>query len=172
MEHCLVSLSEQTIQMMLAARTHADETLDAVARRVLRSPPHTPRFPATRPALDVVNQVRVGGRGHSVTIFGATFVVATKQDVLATVVRTLADCEPSFLERLSWERGRTRRYVSRSREALYQGSPHLAKCARDIGSGWWLATNVSESDIVRVVRAACRLTDLEYGRDIVLHFAN
>jgi hypothetical protein len=53
---------------------------------------------------------------------------------------------------------------------LYPGRPHLAKYARNIGNGWWMATNFSERDIARAAHSACRIAGVTYGKDVVVEW--
>jgi hypothetical protein len=129
MARCLVSFSEATVALIVSSRNGPDESLEAVVRRALTvlaaAPPLTSSLTAA-PSSTLRNDGVAGGR-HSVTLFGKTIAVRTKQDVLATVLNVLSRRDGDFLPRFANERGRTRRFVARSREALYPGSSHLAK---------------------------------------------
>jgi len=157
MAKCLVSISEETVALLVAAKRPDDANLDAVVRRILSPPAPLVAIPApppkARPAPVLVEARRTGR--HAVEVFGERRLVHTAQDVLITVLEVLARRDSGFLPRLAREQSRTRRVVAREREALYPGSPHLAKYARDVGGGWWVGTNVSRRDIERAV-AACR----------------
>jgi hypothetical protein len=176
MTRCLISVTEETMALAVSLRIGLDEQLDSVIRRALtaviseprptshRPPPSTPR------ALGCEPSASINSAPHSVTLFGRTTSLPTKQDVLATVLGELSQRDPSFLERFGAERGRTRRFVSRSREALYPGSPHLATYARQLAGGWWMATNFSERDIERAVTRACDVAGVGYGQDVSIIF--
>jgi hypothetical protein len=104
-------------------------------------------------------------------LFGETTGCWTLQEVLTTAIGALAKRDPKFLERLAEKRTRCRRVVARIPEDLYPDSPHLAtKHSRDIGGGWWLATNCSRTDVRRHLRLACATAGAEYGVDIKVRF--
>ena len=88
-------------------------------------------------------------------------------------LRELADRDASFLDRFAAlpKRGRNRRYLARSREDLFPGSPHLAQVdsyVRELkpGSSWWVDVNLSRSAMERVIRMACEVAGLRYGTDL------
>lgn len=176
MTRCLISVSEATVALAVSLRTGLDERLDSVIQRALTAlvseqRPSSPKINSpTTPALRGGPSAMTNAAAQSVTLFGRTTSLRTKQDVLAAVLSELSQRDPNFLERFAAERGRTRRFVSRSREALYPGSPHLATYARQLAGGWWMATNFSARDIERVVTRACDAAGVEYGRDVSIFF--
>ena len=157
MPRCLISLSESTVAFIVSLRSQPDESLDSVVYRALDKLASVPSKDVPTSAAQIVVPRREAGREatQSVTLFGDKMPVRTKKDALAAVLDALSRRDAGFRRRFSFEQGRTRRFVARSREALYPGSPHLAKYARDIGHGWWMATNFSERDIARAARKAC-----------------
>jgi hypothetical protein len=150
-------MSEETVALLVAGKRPDDANLDAVVRRILSPPAPPVAIPAPplvpRPARALIETRRTGH--HAVEVMGERRVVHTAQDVLVTVLEALARRDGGFLPRLAREQSRTRRVVAQEREALYPGSPHLTKYARDIGGGWSVGTNVSRRDIERAI-AVCR----------------
>jgi hypothetical protein len=57
------------------------------------------------------------------------------------------------LDKLSAEKGRTKRPVARRRELLYE-DPKLSKYADEIEGGWWIATNNSYPEVEKFIRRA------------------
>ena len=170
MARCLVSFSEATVALIVSLQSGPNESFEAVVHRALDALAAVPSLPLTAaPISKSTDNGAIDGR-HSVTIFEKTFAVRTKQDVLAAVLNALQRRDRGFLGRFADERGRTRRFVARSREALYPGSSHLAGYARDIGDGWWMATNFSERDIERAITKACATAGAGYGTDVVICF--
>ena len=175
MARCLVSLFEPTVDLAFSLRTGPEEHLASVIARALTllasERPVTPaRLTAPEPP-PLSGEPRTE-EAHSVKLFGRHVLLHKKQDVLACVLIELSLRNSEFLARLGTERGRTRRYVAKSREALYPGSPHLAKYARDLGDGWWMATNFSERDIDRAIRKACEVAGVVYGADVSIKFGS
>ncbi|MFM5884554.1 MAG: hypothetical protein ACKOQ3_04365 [Novosphingobium sp.] len=114
---------------------------------------------------------------HSLPDFGArnrgNWQVRINDDVVGASSLKDAYCKfllvakernPRFLERLAAEKGKARRFVARHPEALYLTSPHLAKDhAIQLADGWFVDTNLSESQVQMRVRAAARILGLSYG---------
>lgn len=113
----------------------------------------------------------VASRPHSVTLFGNTSVARNMGDVLATVLIALERRGPGFLARFARERGRTRRYVAHSPEALYPGKPHLAVQARKIGARWWVGTNYDRHRVEGIIEKACGVAGMKYRTDVVIAFS-
>ena len=133
MVRCLVSLSEVTVALAISLRGQPDEPMDQVIRRALNllaaAQSGTPqRSGGTRGSVDHPSD----STKHRLSVLGQSFTCFKKQDVLAQVLDEFSRRDPSFLARFANERGRTRRFVSQSRDLLYPGSPHLAKYARDL----------------------------------------
>lgn len=176
MAKCLIPLSESTVGMIAALKASPDETYDAVVRRALELAASVPAGAAPspvyhappNPAEGTVPHVAPGG--HVIRLFGEHTHARSLSDALATVLETLSRRDAGFLERLSQARWRTRFIVARSPEGLYPGSPHLAKYARRLDGGWWMATNYSREDVDRAVRTACKVAKLRAGADVAVTF--
>ena len=89
-------------------------------------------------------------------------------DVLVTVIGELAKLDAEFMDRLSEETGRSRRYVARKPEALYPGRSDLAQYRREVRPGWFVGTNSSHRDVVRILRAACEVAAITFGKDCLV----
>ena len=81
-------------------------------------------------------------------------------------LKAFQDLDPTFLEKLSAEKGRTRRIVARRPEALYPSRPDLAHHSVKICGSWYVGTNCSRVDIRRILRIACKVAGIQYGRDL------
>jgi hypothetical protein len=163
MSKCLVPLSEETVGLIVNLKISAGDSLDAVIHRALSAVVEVqPTLPKPETPLR---------KGHLVSLFGSEVQVRTIQDALATVLESLASLDTYFLPRLSLEQARTRRIVARAPEALYPGSPHLAKYARAIGEGWWMATNCSRRDVTRAVVRACDVAGVRHGSEVSIRFS-
>ncbi|WP_417479299.1 hypothetical protein [Maricaulis maris] len=76
---------------------------------------------------------------------------------------------PGTLERLaSHPGGRGRRIVAADRETLYTRSPELAKMAEKLTGDWYVDVNLSKEQKLSRLRTACRITGLEFGKDLVV----
>ncbi len=65
--------------------------------------------------------------------------------------------------------GRTRRYLARTREDLYPGSPHLVDNAYEVRTGWWIDTRASRAGIEKRIKMACEVAGVKYGKDLIVN---
>ncbi|ABI64743.1 hypothetical protein Mmar10_0450 [Maricaulis maris MCS10] len=76
---------------------------------------------------------------------------------------------PGTLARLaSHPGGRGRRIVAADQETLYTRSPELAKMAEKLTGDWYVDVNLSKEQKLSRLRTACRITGLEFGKDLVV----
>lgn len=106
-------------------------------------------------------------RGIGFELTGKFYPGTSGRDVLIQVFELLSQRDPTFLERFAAlpEHGRTRRYLARSAPELYPGRGVLASA--QLSSGWWVGTNLSHEAIQRVIKMACEVAGLAYGRELV-----
>ena len=149
---------------------------DAVAAFLRKQPPvvdevvpvPVPKKPRRRPqpGLDTTAL-----KGTEYELYGQRQQARNARDVLIQVFREFAKREPDFLERFAAlpKHGRKRRYLARSREQLYPGSPHLVDNAYEVRPGWWVDTHASRAGIETRIRMACEVARVTYGKDLVIN---
>lgn len=118
----------------------------------------------TRPAVEPSQPSGVGfvlnGRFHA---------ARNARDVLVRMFGELANRDAMFLERFAAlpKHGRTRRYLSRSREELYPGRPDLVRdFSHEVRPGWWLGVNLSRNAIERILEMASEVAGLRWNLDV------
>lgn len=131
------------------------------------------RHPVVQHAREKVRTKRSPGQaedqGIRFVLLGREGWAASFADMLAQVLEELSAKDSAFLERFSEIGGRTRRYVARSRDALYEGRIDLARrFSRQITGGWWVGTNYSRTEIASILKKACDVAGLSFGVDLVL----
>lgn len=97
------------------------------------------------------------------------------KDVLVNVFEALAARDASFLGRFASlpRHGRKRRYLARTPDELYPGRPDLAReNSVRVGSGWYLGTNASRQAINRIVKIACEVANIDFGRDLITYLGD
>ena len=173
-ERLLESLADR-VESLCGYKPDLDTVASFLTERVqLRVPsaqPATvPSFPAApRQLTTSAPPVRQNApESHGFTLHGQEYRARNAQDVLVKVLQQLAERDSTFLERFAAlpKHGRTRRYVARSREELYPGSPHLYGHSREIRPGWWVGINLSTPAVERVIRMACEVAGLRHGTDL------
>jgi hypothetical protein len=83
------------------------------------------------------------------------------------VFEELSRRDPDFPARFADRpKGRSKRpYMSRTREGLYPGNPGF-EGGRKLRGGWWLDTNLSNDQKMRLIRIACEVAGIKYGADL------
>lgn len=110
-------------------------------------------------------------RRGELVIKGRTYSYVDAKDAMAIVLRELASGDDGFLERCSRHpdaRGSKRRYIARSVEELYPGRPDLFRYHVRLPDGWLVATNLSNSFKMTIIRMAVSVAGLRFGRDVVV----
>lgn len=127
----------------------------------------------TRSRQSVHRRSTAGSIGF--TLDGVVQECRNGREVLVSVFESLSRRDPTFPERFAAlpRHGRTRRYLARVPDDLYPGRPDLAhEYSAQLTSGWWLGVNYSKAQIERIVRMACDVAGLRYGRDLVVRLGS
>ena len=127
-------------------------------------PRATPEAPAAAPlATDLP------ARGFEID--GRFVPARTGADVLAGVLRALAERDASFLERFAGQtKTKTRRLLAESPEALYPGKPEFHSQVREVSDGWLVATHSSSAAKQAVIEKAADAAGLRFGTDLKIRF--
>ncbi len=110
---------------------------------------------------------------HQLVIRGEKYDCPTAKDAMVTVLRTLADSDPSFLERCAQHRaarGRKRRYIARTPEELYPDREDLRDFHQKLPGGWLVSTNLNNDIKRKIIDLAAETAGLRPREDIVLPF--
>ena len=152
-------------------RTFAESPNDILRRILLGQASAVAANTAPVPivAVSELDLPRFGTRlmGHWQAKIGESVVAASSlKEVYCRFVVLASQHDREFLQRFALLKGKTRRYVAHRPEDLYIKSPHLAKDhAAALAPGWYIDTNLSETQIAQRARAAARELGLQYGKD-------
>jgi len=109
------------------------------------------------------------GRGIQILLDGRKHDAKDAISGLKQILCYLAAKDATFLERLEVRaRGRSRNHIARSREDVYPERPDLIESAVELVPGWFLDTNISNREKLKIVQHACDVAGLRHGRDIDL----
>ena len=159
----------------------------AVGSQIQLAPPHASRPPQTdrQPPLSAQRQsvpqpsfgsqyspvqgrtVPTGSRmGYEIS--GQFHAARNAIDVLRQIFNALIAKEPLFAERFTARpHARTRRYLARGRDELYQRPDLCQKYSVHLPSGWWMSTNHSRNTIQTIIQLASEVAGLRYGKDLI-----
>lgn len=89
-------------------------------------------------------------------------------DAYLDILTILSSLEPMLPERLSLiAKGNSRNHIAPSPAEVYPARPDLAKNARKIAPGWYAGINISNRDKMRILRLACGILRLRFGKDVI-----
>lgn len=126
------------------------------------------RKPKTQPQL---RGVQHGIRHYGFTLKGRDFQARNARDVMIQILGELARADSSFLDRFAArpKHGRKRRFVARSKSELYPDRPDLCEeHSHQLVPGWWVGTNYSKENIFKIVKMACEVAGLSFGRELTI----
>ena len=103
------------------------------------------------------------------------FVLDGRQRNCRSGVKTIAEIliefqkrDHTFMTRFAPKTiGRNRRLVSQNPDDIYD-NPNLQGQVRDLGNGWWMATNIGTKTITQSIKGACEVVGIGYGTQMVL----
>ena len=124
----------------------------------------------TSPDLPRTSRLLPGEIGF--VLLGQTHRCSTVKDVLISVFEKLTERDKQFPGRFAARRhGTRRRYLAQNRQELF---PHRVdqqeQYSYRTNFGWYIATNHGRASATTVIRLACEVAQLEYGKDLVLNF--
>jgi len=163
----LVPLRQKTLEVLLGLRAVPGESFDDVIGRLARSQQNSCKSVAESRLSDSRTNL---GEPYAFSLFGERQGAHTARDLLVAVLRVLNELDANLLPELSRYQARKRRYVARLPERLYPGRPDLARYSAKVTEGWWVGTNYSQRGVERILRLACSVCGLDYGKDLVIVF--
>jgi hypothetical protein len=164
MNLAMISISPDVLARLLALRQSELDNFDDVLRRVLvdRTIGGGVELPAPTEAAAVRYTLR--GEEH-----GAGDATEAMLGILASLSRD----DGRFFEVLAAKvQGRTRNHLARSRSNVYPRRPDLVKYVKQMAPGWFIGCNIANREKEKILRAACEVAGLVFGRDLVITLAN
>lgn len=169
----LLELVAERVEQLCGYKPDPDMVARFLKDNVFLRTPSAPMQPSRQKPPLVTPAASVGSPARNVGFVfnGKHYPAQSARDVLVSVFEELSKRDPTFLERFASlpRHGRTRRYLARSPEELYPGRPDLAHESKQLNSGWWLGTNLSRASIERIIKMACEVAQIDYGRDLSIY---
>lgn len=170
MSVAMISVAPDVPSRLLALRLSEDEALDEVLRRTLTN--------TTKPSVTPIgiSGSRLASAGPSrleYQLLGETAAASDANEAMVKIIAHLAQYDDDFFPKLANKvRGRTRNHVARSRSEVYPRRPDLARSARQVAPGWFIGCNVANREKVKILRAACDVAGIAFGRDLKIDLAH
>lgn len=112
------------------------------------------------------NQTPLSSAHWHIRLENQKFSASTGADALEETLRRMTTGNPDRLNAISGVKGRVRPLIARTPEGLYPGRPDLVEFSREFVPGWFVGTNYSRRDVMRLIRAAAEACELTWGVDI------
>lgn len=88
-------------------------------------------------------------------------------DIFAQVIDLTHSMAPEVIEKLCNAGSHSRRLAALSPEGVHLSSPHLPTLKTR--TGWFVSNNIGKQQLVAALKVLCRLSGLEYGKDIAFN---
>jgi hypothetical protein len=163
----MISIAPDVLARLLALRLSESESLDDVLRRALLGKPA--EAPAARAAIATPT---TNGTGVPYYIDGELHLASDATEAMINILSDLAQYDDNFFPKLATKvRGRTRNHIARSRSEVYPVRSDLARHVKEIGPGWFIGCNIANREKEKILRAACEVMGIAFGRDLKIDFA-
>lgn len=163
MSFAMIPIAPDVLARLLALQQTDQESFNDILRRVLvdRVPggasPNPPSAPAT----------------VHYTLLGEEHGARDATEALLAILARLSEGDGRFFEVLAAKvKGRSRNHVARTRADVYPDRPDLAKSAKQVAPGWFIGCNIANREKERILRAACQIAGLAFGRDLFIALPN
>jgi hypothetical protein len=161
----LVNISV-TMDALLALWTMRGDDNETTSQTILRLAGL--EKPETATAARILPPSSLAAGKFSYEILGDKRRAKSSVDAYLDILVTLSRLEPKLPERLSLvARANTRNHIARSPAEVYPTRSDLGRKAREFASGWYAGINLANREKTRILRLACSILRLQFGRDIV-----
>ena len=111
---------------------------------------------------------------QSFTLHGKLYRFRYMNEVLINVFLELQKQDPGFFEKFAGleKHGHSRRYLGNSPEELFPERPDFAESEshwRQISPGWYLEIHEGKDNMVNIIKMACNVAGVEFGKDLVIN---
>ncbi len=169
-DHSLVEILSDKVRDLCGFDPDIDvcaEFVKAMGQTPLSPPvaPDAASIPAT-PLRQTAPQV------NSFVLRGQEQACDSAVDVMVQLFRKLDENDETFLERFaSRKHGYSRRYIAQSTHELSPNTPWRgASHSQSLPGGWFISTHQNKTSITSIVRLACEVASLDFGRDVIINF--
>jgi hypothetical protein len=161
-----IAVSLATFKVIEAARLSFGESHDEIIRRIFARGTSRNAQPMREGARYAPPLKRRRGDVR-IELFGREQPVPNLKYGYIAALQSLVRHKPALFELLSLEGTSRRRWAARTTDALFPGSPHLARDhAHEVMAGWFIDTNLSRAQIETRLSLACKIAGYKFGEDV------
>jgi hypothetical protein len=161
-----IAVSLATFKVIEAARLSFGESHDEIIRRIFARGASRRVQPA-RECARYAPPLRRRRGNVRLELFTRDQSVPNLKYAYIAALQSLVKHKPALFELLSLEGTSRRRWAARTTDALFPGSPHLARDhAHEVKADWFIDTNLSRAQIDARLSVACRIAGYKFGEDV------
>lgn len=158
MTKVMISLEKVVLDNLWRSRRTDTDSWDQIVERLLEA--------ARATARRSVEPVQTKG-SCEVEVLGKKHCCAKAIDGLVWCLETLAQLDCQLIDKVaSAVKSRSRNHIARSKLEVYPDRADLTDSARPISGGWYVGSNISNRDKLRIVQQACKVAGLKFGTDV------
>jgi len=169
----LIDLLTDRVESLCGYKPNPDQVINFLSKELVLLTSANKNFVhkkrETKPAINKKIPQQTGFE-----LFDEFYPENSARDSMIQILNLLAEKDPTFLNRYASlpKHGRTRRYLAKNREDLNPSRPDLAlsdEYSRELRPGWWVDVNLSKTSIEKVVKMACQVANIKFGKDLKLY---
>ena len=132
-----------------------------------------------KPEVDRMPDVRAPIPPQGYELLGQAFPARNVTEAFVGIFKHFAELDPTFPARfkkaLAAELAKAKKpskrgFIAATPQELYPGNPDLWKYAKEIAPGWMLGTNESSEKKLTLIRLACDVIGLRWGKELKISF--
>lgn len=111
-------------------------------------------------------------RGLKYTLFGDEKYSSNANHALVEILNTITSRNPEIINKLALSvQTRSRNHIARTVAEIYPSRPDLAR-AEEFYKGWLIGLNIANREKLRIIKQACDVFGVSFGRDIKIDLPN
>lgn len=178
-DELLMELLSDRVESLCGYKPEPDAVSDFLSTNLVLRGGQLPHVPTRRRAPDIPPRNSLPARSPQTPEGALTrtgfelqgrFVASRSgREAMIKLFQEFDQRDDTFLERFAAlpKHGRSRRFVARSREALYPGREDLAReHSHQLRPGWWIGTNYGVRQMNGIIAKACDVAGLRFGTDV------
>ncbi len=170
-DELLIDLLIDKVESLCGFKTNPDQVTDFLSNNLVLKENH--EYPVVIKIPDHKKETNKDPVPTQIgfELFGEYHSAKTAREIMFQALNLFADRDETFLDRYASlpKHGRTRRYIAKSRRELNPPRPDLAKqYSYEFRKGWFVDINLSKKSIDQVLRLACQIANIKYGKDFVV----
>lgn len=167
----LVELIKSAVENKIGVRPELEDVNEFLSRLDIGHTNFILGEPSPRKLKVEDSEVALLPRRGAFIFMGKEYNYNNAKEAMVSILTMLANNDASFLQRCSQHpdfQGRKRSYVARTPKELYPDRPELRSIREALPGGWFVGTNLNNAVKMKIIKAACEVAGIEFGKDLVI----